>query len=118
MSERSAHSLAAQVLSGASPELQILAAEGLLPLPPEELVPIQVELTRNPNQMVAERSRESLRGLDPKLLVPYLQQDASETVLAYFAELGQHPLVLEAIIRRRDVPRFLLVEMASRTSGC
>ncbi len=112
MSERAVHPLAAQALSGASPELQILAAEGLLPLPPEELVPLQVELTRNANQMVAARSRESLRGLDPKLLVPYIQHDATEPVLAYFAELGQHPQVLEAILRRRDVPRFLLVEMA------
>ena len=112
MSERALHPLVAQVLSGASPELQVLAAEGLLPLGPEDLVPLQVELTRNSNPMVAQRARESLAAMDAKIMAPFLASDASESVLAYFAEQAQHPQILEAILRRRDVPRFLLVEMA------
>ncbi len=101
-----------QVLSGASPELQVLAAEGLLPLGPEDLVPLQVELTRSANPLVAQRSRESLGAMDVKIMAAFLASEASESVLAYFAEQGQNAAVLEAIIRRRDVPRFLLVEMA------
>jgi len=112
LSERALHPLVAQVLSGASPELQVLAAEGLLPLGPEDLVPLQVELTRNSNPMVAQRARESLAAMDARIMAPFLASDASESVLAYFAEQAQHPQVLEAILRRRDVPRFLLVEMA------
>jgi hypothetical protein len=112
LSDRPQHPLAAQVLAGASPELQVLAAEGLLPLGPEDLVPLQVELTRSTNPMVAQRSRESLGTMDPKIMASFLASDAPESVLAYFAEQGQNPAVLEAIIRRRDVPRFLLVEMA------
>lgn len=112
MSERIPHPLVAQVLSGSSPELQFLAAEGLLPLPAEDLVMLQVELTRSANPMVAETARQGLRDLDAKILAPFLRQDAPEQVLAYFADKGQHPLVLEAILRRKDVPRVLLVEMA------
>ena len=112
MSERIPHPLVAQVLSGSSPELQFLAAEGLLPLPAEDLVTLQVELTRSSNPMVAETARQGLRDLDARILAPFLGQEAPEAVLAYFADKGQHPLVLEAILRRRDVPRVLLVEMA------
>jgi hypothetical protein len=112
LSERPVHPLVAQVLAGTSPELQILAAEGLLPMGPEDLVPLQVELTRSGGSMVAQRARESLRSLDARILAPFLANDASESVLAFFAEAGQNAPLQEAIIRRRDVPRFLLVEMA------
>ena len=37
-------SLLDQILSGANRQLQVLAASGLVPLPPEELLPIQVAL--------------------------------------------------------------------------
>ena len=112
MSERLQHPLVIQVLSGTSPELQILAAEGLLPVGPEDLVPLQVELTRSGGPMVAERARESLRSMNGRLLAAFLAGEASESVLAFFAEAGQSVVLHEAIIRRRDVPRILLVEMA------
>ena len=112
MSERPQHPLVAQVLSGSSPELQILAAEGLLPVGPEDLVPLQVELSRSGGAMVATRARESLLAMDARILAPFLASDASESVLAFFAEPGIAASLHEAIIRRRDVPRILLVEMA------
>jgi len=112
LSERPPHPLVVQVLSGSSPELQILAAEGLLPVGPEDLVPLQVELTRRGGAMVATRARESLLAMDARILAPFLATDASESVLAFFAEAGLAASLHEAIIRRRDVPRILLVEMA------
>jgi hypothetical protein len=112
LSERPLHPLVAQVLSGSSPELQILAAEGLLPVGPEDLVPLQVELTRSGGAMVASRARESLLAMDARILAPFLASDASESVLAFFAEPGLPASLHEAIIRRRDVPRILLLEMA------
>jgi hypothetical protein len=112
LSGRLPHPLAVQVLSGSSPELQILAAEGLLPMGPEDLVPLQVELTRSAGAMVATRARETLHAMDPRILAPFLASDASESVLAFFAEPGTAASLHEAIIRRRDVPRILLIEMA------
>ena len=86
------------------------------PLGPGDLIALQVRLTHHANPVVAQRARETLRELDPRLAADFLSHDASEEVLAYFAqEVGKAP-VLEAIVRRRDVPRLLLVELAGRLS--
>jgi hypothetical protein len=109
-------SLVEQVLSGANPQLQRLAAEGLLPLPPEQLIPLQVALTRHADGALAGRAAEALRGADPRLLAPYLAGAAGEEVLAFYALHLTHPLVIEAILRRRDVSRPLLADLARRLS--
>lgn len=106
--------LVEQVLSGSSPELQLLAAEGLLPLPPAQVIPIQVFLARGPDAFVATRATASLRGLDPRVAATFLAQDASPEILSYFAETSEHPSVVEAIVRRRDVPPPLLADLAER----
>ena len=46
-----------------------------------------------------------------------LSGGADEEVLSWFAEQLGHPLLIEAILRRRDVPRSLLVELAPRLSA-
>ena len=106
--------LVAQVVSGESPELTVLAAEGLLPLAPSELIPLQVKLTRHADAMIAQRARTALRGLDPRMAAAFLEHDAGEEALAYFAAEIDHPLVIETILRRRDVPFYLLVELARK----
>jgi hypothetical protein len=50
--------------------------------------------------------------MDARILAPFLANEASESVLAFFAEPGLAASLHEAIIRRRDVPRILLIEMA------
>jgi hypothetical protein len=107
-------SLVEQVLSGANPQLQRLAAEGLLPLPPEQLIPLQVALTRHADAAMAQRARAALCAVDPRLISPFLAGAAGEDVLAFYAAHFAHPVVIEAIVRRRDVPRPLLVELARR----
>jgi hypothetical protein len=54
-------SLLEHVRSGANRQLQVLAASGLLPLPPEELIPLQVELARGIDPEIS-RSAVSLSG--------------------------------------------------------
>jgi hypothetical protein len=106
-------SLLEQVRSG-NRQLQLLAAEGILPLPPEELIPLQVELAQGDDPQVAERSRESLRKVDPRHAQPFLERRADESVLSWFAEETSHPALIETILRRRDVPRRLLARLARR----
>lgn len=103
-----------RVLSGEDPELSLLAARGLLPLPPEELIPLQVYLAEGDDPDLAGCARGALGELGEGLLVPYLRQDAGAEVLAWFAERSDSAEVLETILRRRDVPRDLLVELAPR----
>lgn len=103
-----------RVLSGQDPNLQHLAAEGLLPLPPEELIPIQVQLTEIEEASVATKATNALQTLDPRLVAPVLAHGAEPNVLAFFARRSDHPLVLETIIRLKSVPHSLLVELAGR----
>jgi hypothetical protein len=102
-----------QVRSG-NRQFQFLAAEGVLPLPPEDLLPLQVDLAQGEDAEVAERARESLRAVDIRLARPFLERQAGEGALAFFAEESNHPALLETILRRRDVPRSILARLARR----
>jgi len=106
-------SLLEQIRSG-NHQLQLLAADGVLPLPPEELIPVQVELAHGADPEVAQRAVASLRTVDVRLAAPFLDRAAGEDVLAWFAEEASHPVLIEAIIRRRDTPRPLLARLARR----
>jgi len=102
-----------QIRSG-NRRFQLLAAEGVLPLPPEDLIPVQVDLAQGDDEEVAELARQSLRSVDARLTRPFLERQASAEALTFFAEESSHPALLEAILRRRDVPRHLLIRLARR----
>jgi len=110
-------SLLDHVRSGGNRQLQLLAASGLLPLPPEELIPVQVELARGADAEISQRAAETLLGVDPRIVAPFLERQAGEGVLSFFAAESRHSLLIETILRRRDVPRPILVEMAGRLPG-
>ncbi len=106
------NSLIEQVRSGTNVELRRLAATGLLPLPPEDLVPLQIELARSADAELASLAGGALAALDPRMLSRLVERIPSYDVLSYCVDRLRHPVVLEAILRRRDAPRPLLVEMA------
>ncbi|HEY7215556.1 MAG TPA: hypothetical protein VIC28_13080 [Thermoanaerobaculia bacterium] len=106
-------SLLEQARSG-NRQLQLLAADGLLPLPPEQIIPLQVDLALGADREVAERARESLRKIDPRIAGPFLERQAGERALTFFADEVSQPALIETILRRRDVPRRVLVRLARR----
>lgn len=108
-----AGSLLEQILSGSNRNLQVLAASGLVPLPPEELIPIQVRLTASPDAEVANSATQALAALDPSIASQYLTEGATSTELYYFGLRVPEPSLQQVVIRRPDVPRDLLVQMAS-----
>jgi len=108
------NSLLQQILSGQNRQLQLLAAQGLVPLPPEQLLPIQVALTRSPDGEIAQHATAALDKAEPNLTATFLAEIAGADELHYFGTRSTDPKILEAIVRRRDVPRPVLVEMARR----
>lgn len=106
-----------QILSGHNRQLQLLAAAGLVPLPPEELLPIQVALTLSPDDEVASQAREALGQVSSSQLIDFLKLHAGERELAYFANHSSQTEIVQAVVQRRDVPRQLLVELAPRLSA-
>lgn len=117
VSSRGTQPLLEQVLSGGNRQLQELAAGGLLPLPPDQLIPVQVSLARGPDPELAERARQSLKTLDLRIAAPFLERQAGPDELSFFAAEVARPLVVETILRRRDVPRSLLIDMARWLPG-
>ncbi len=109
--------LVEQVLSGERPELQRLAASGMLPLPPTELVWLQVVLAEGGGGEIAEQASESLSGMEPPELAELIREGLDIAALPWLCQNLEHPLVLEAAMRRRDVPRSLLEFLASRLNA-
>lgn len=110
-------SLIEEVRSSGNSELTRVAARGLLPLPPAELVALQISLTRGPDAEVAALATDSLKALDVKIGVDVVEEGVGEEVLRGLAELRPHARILAAILRRRDVPRALLAELAPGLSS-
>jgi hypothetical protein len=106
--------LVAQVLAGGNRDLTLLAARGLLPLPPDELVALQVTLAASGDQEVASAAGAALGAIDSRVLVPYLAQEAAPEVLRWFAGHSENREVTAALLRRRDVPLDVLLQLAPR----
>jgi hypothetical protein len=110
----SSSSLLDQLRSGANRQLQLLAANGLLPLPIDELIPLQVGFARGADAELRAKATRSLKAIDPRVAAPFLADGAGDEVLAFFAAEASHPLLIETLLRRRDTPRRLLVGLARR----
>ena len=109
MADSQASLLVEQVRSGATASFSSWRPTGSCRCPPEELIPLQVELARGRRPRVwPDAPRTPCAALDARLLGPFLERQAGEEVLAFFAAERSHPVLIEAILRRRDVPRPLL----------
>lgn len=108
------HQLLAQIASGGSPELKLLVARGLLPVAPEDLIPLQVDLAQGEDPDLAREAATALKALDASVVTHYIERHGGPVELAFFALEVASPSTLAAVIRRRDVPRHLLAEVASR----
>lgn len=106
--------LVEQVLAGGNRQLTLLAARGMLPLPPEELLALQVRLAGDADAEVASAAGEALAALDTRVLVTLLGQDAPAEVQRWFATHGTRREVIEALLRRRDVAQDVLLLLAPR----
>lgn len=104
----------ARVESGEDPKLALLAAQGLLPIPPEELVPLQVAFAGADDPDLAGLAAASLAALPPDRVTGLIRHGTPQEVLVWFARTRGEPEVLEAVLRRRDVPRELLAELAEK----
>lgn len=105
-----------QVLNGDNRDIQLLVAKGLFPLPPQELISLQVALAGRDDEELASAARESLRSLEPKIAADALADSAEAEVLSYFGGHSSHPVILEAILRNRHTPPQALGDVAPKLS--
>ncbi len=108
--------LVERVLSGEAPDLSRLAAEGLVPLPPEELVPLQITLAHGRDETLAAAATASLEALSPARVSALIRHGARREVLEHYGRSSDDPVILETILRRRDAPLQLLADMGRSLS--
>jgi len=105
-----------QILAGDNREVQMLVAQGLFPLPPHELIPIQLALTRQDDEELAVTARSSLENLDPKIAADVVANSDDTQLMGFFGDSMEHPVVVEAILRNRLVSENVLASMAPKLS--
>lgn len=109
-------SLVEEVLAGRNRELQILAAQGLVPLPPDTLIPLQIKLALLEDEELTALADAALADLDPTLVAQVMEDQGDKDGLTYFARTSEHPLLLETIIRHRQSSPETLKVIARRAS--
>jgi hypothetical protein len=105
-------SLVDQVRDGNNRQLQLLAADGLIPVERAELLRLQVWLACSDDPEIASRAGTALGRVEPQVLAN-AAADVDPETLDTLVEVIAHPLVLEVALQRRDV----LVDTLHRLAG-
>jgi hypothetical protein len=113
-SQRFWSQLAEEVIAGERRELRLFAAEGLLPLPPNELLALQIVLAQTDDAEVATLARQTIEAERTAALGDFISEDATSEEISWLARNLDRAEMLGPVVRRRDVPTALLVELASK----
>ncbi|MCB0218596.1 MAG: hypothetical protein KDH09_02795 [Chrysiogenetes bacterium] len=78
---------------------RLMAARGLVPLPPDQMVLVYYFLAQAPEEDVSSTARKSIADLPGNLVRPALQKLSDEAILAFYAEVRTDDDTREAIAR-------------------
>jgi hypothetical protein len=110
--------LLAKLSTGQPPKhVRLLAARGLVPLPPREMLRLLVGLGRDPDAEIAEAAAQSLREWpDRDLLLQLQSPECGAEVLEFFAGSAS-PAVQEAIITNPAASGSVVAALAARAGA-
>jgi hypothetical protein len=93
--------------------LRMMAARGLAPIPPHELLELLVNLSIDADSEIASQSRETIDLWDEEDLFIQLQrQDCDPSVLEHFGVPGNPDRILSAVIANPLSPESVLASLA------
>lgn len=107
-------SLTASVLKDRNPRRRLLAAQGALPLAPEQLLPLQLELTSDDDPEIAETARRSLETVGAPAIAALLATDVDPEVVGGLVHVVKTPACVAELIRYPAIPADALLELAPR----
>jgi hypothetical protein len=109
-----ASTLIARISSGEVPhEAMMLAAQGFLPIPQEELIEVLVFLARQENTEVVETARRSLKDLPSRIILTYARSATDPLQLDALSKATGDAVILEAVIRNRATADTTVEAMAA-----
>ncbi|MBX7185698.1 MAG: hypothetical protein K1Y01_11190 [Vicinamibacteria bacterium] len=116
MAEREQNPLVEQIRRGGVPlDVRMMAAEGALPLKPEDLVDLLELMHRDPLPEVANLATKTFSELSVDTLLPLVKaRDASVAVLAWTLEVRTDPKLLEACLQNTSTSDEAIAHEAPR----
>jgi len=116
MAERETNPLVDQIRRGGVPlEVRMMAAEGALPLKPEDLVDLLELMHRDPLAEVANLATKTFSELSADTLLPLVKaRDASIAVLGWTLEARTDTKVLEACLQNTSTPDEAIARQAGK----
>lgn len=106
MGERAQNPLVEQFRKGAVPrDLRLMAAQGLLPLKPEDLVDLLHHLVGDPDPAIAEEAGRSLLARPVEEMLPILKdRETPAPVLSWAVAHRQETALREAVLQNTGLP--------------
>jgi hypothetical protein len=113
-----ASSLIEQLRSGSAPRnIKEFAAQGMLPLSVEDLIPLQVQLTRDSDESIASQAKTSLQKVAQETWMRLVERkDPDHALIEYCVRSTTHP-VKEKILLNNTIPDVIVRSMAATESG-
>lgn len=113
-----ASSLIEQLRSGSAPRnIKEFAAQGMLPLAVEDLIPLQVQLSNDSDEGIASLAKTSLQKVAQETWMRLVdRKDPDHGLIEYCVRSTTHP-VKERILLNNTVPDVIVRSMAASESG-
>jgi hypothetical protein len=113
-----ASSLIDQLRSGSAPRnIKEFAAQGMLPLAVEDLIPLQVQLSHDSDEGIASLAKTSLQKVAQETWIRLVdRKDPDHALIEYCVRSTTHP-VKERILLNNTVPDVIVRSMAATESG-
>src|SRR5687768_1032645 len=109
-----------QIRTGtAPPNIRLFAAQGLLPIPQDDLIPLQVLLRKDPEEGIAQAAKESISKVPVDTWMRLVEKkDPARDVLYYCIEQPSFPPgIREKILLNHSVPDEIIRHLALHESG-
>jgi hypothetical protein len=118
MADRDTNPLVEQIRRGGVPlEVRMMAAEGALPLKPEDLVDLLEVMRRDPAPEVSTLARKTFSELESETLLPLVKgRDAAPAVLSWTLEARTEPRLIEACLQNTGTPDEAIARLAATLS--
>ncbi len=116
MADRESNPLVDQIRKGGVPlEVRMMAAEGALPLKPEDLVDLLELMHRDPLPEVSKLAARTFSELSADTLLPLVKaRDAAPGVLAWALAVRTDAKILEACLQNTTTPDEAIAQQASK----
>lgn len=116
MADRVQNPLVEQIRRGGVPlEVRMMAAEGALPLKPEDLLDLLELMHRDPVPEVADLASKTFAEMSVDVLLPLVKaRDALISVLAWTLDARSEPSLLEACLQNVGTPDEVIAAHAQR----